>query len=164
MSKFGAWLHSFMQGRYGFDQLGRSLSTYVVVLWIVSIVCGVLSNVFGVWMAWLSTILNWLGLALLLLMIFRMMSRNVDKRRAENEAYLERMRNKNRNSNRNKNGNRNGSGSSKSVFAKDREKADTQEHTYLSCQFCGQQMRVPTGKGKIAVKCPSCGNKTIINS
>ena len=27
-----------------------------------------------------------------------------------------------------------------------------------------QQMRVPAGKGKIAVKCPSCGEKTIVSS
>ena len=46
---------------------------------------------------------------------------------------------------------------------KDKTNADA-GYKYLSCSFCGQQMRVPAGKGKIAVKCPSCGEKTIVQS
>lgn len=60
--------------------------------------------------------------------------------------------------------------SSKRTSSRDissKKRAETKGATgykYLSCSFCGQQMRVPAGKGKIAVKCPSCGEKTIVQS
>lgn len=63
MNRNSAWLYNFMRGRYGFDQLGQALSVGVVVMWIFSILCGVLANMLRmVWLAWLSTILNWVGL------------------------------------------------------------------------------------------------------
>lgn len=153
MNKFGAWLFNFMKGRYGFDQLGQALSIGVVVCWIISIIFGVLANLFGLWAAWVSTILNWAGLALLLLMLFRMLSRNTSKRRAENEAYLQRKQRRARDK----------KASSKDMSTKNDAK-DLRNYKYLTCSFCGQQMRVPRGKGKIAVKCPSCGEKTIVKS
>ena len=147
MNRISAWLYKFMQGRYGFDQLGQAMSVGVVVMWIFSILCGVLANMLRlVWIAWLSTILNWVGLILLVLMLFRMLSRNADARRAERKRA-----------------------SSKDISSKgkgktkDKTNADA-GYKYLSCSFCGQQMRVPAGKGKIAVKCPSCGEKTIVQS
>ena len=42
MNRISAWLYNFMRGRYGFDQLGQALSVGVVVMWIFSILCGVL--------------------------------------------------------------------------------------------------------------------------
>lgn len=155
MSKLGAWLANFMRGRYGFDQLGQALSVGVVIAWIVSIVLGVLSNALGYWVAWASTICNWIGLLLLILMIFRMFSRNVQKRRAENDAYLQR---------KSRRGQRKQSRSKDIHSQKTGASGSEQAHTYLDCAFCGQKMRVPAGKGKVAVKCPSCGEKTIVNS
>ena len=32
------------------------------------------------------------------------------------------------------------------------------------CKSCGRMIRVPKGKGKIQVTCPSCGNKKICRS
>lgn len=160
MNRISAWLYKFMQGRYGFDQLGQAMSVGVVVMWIFSILCGVLANMLRlVWIAWLSTILNWVGLILLVLMLFRMLSRNADARRRENEAFLRR---RTRRAERKR-------ASSKDILSKgkgktkDKTNADA-GYKYLSCSFCGQQMRVPAGKGKIAVKCPSCGEKTIVQS
>lgn len=153
MNKFNAWLYKFMRGRYGFDQLGRTLSICVIVLWIASIVVGVSSNLFGRWAAWLAAMLNWAGLLVFAIMIFRMLSSNTAKRRSENEAFLDwRSRRKQRKSS-----------SKKDISSKKSEKGEI-EHKYLTCSFCGQRMRVPKGKGKIAVKCPSCGEKTIVKS
>lgn len=160
MNRISAWLYKFMQGRYGFDQLGQAMSVGVVVMWIFSILCGVLANMLRlVWIAWLSTILNWVGLILLVLMLFRMLSRNADARRRENEAFLRR---RTRRAERKR-------ASSKDISSKGKGKTKDKTNTdagykYLSCSFCGQQMRVPAGKGKIAVKCPSCGEKTIVQS
>lgn len=153
MNKLGAWLVNFMRGRYGFDQLGQALSVGVVVAWIFSVLFGMFARLLGKWAVWASSILNWVGLILLALMIFRMLSRNVEKRRAENEAFLQRRR---RRSQR-------GQSDSNSMPSKE---SSAQEHryTYLDCGFCGQKMRVPSGKGKVAVKCPSCGEKTIVES
>ncbi|MEI3376741.1 MAG: hypothetical protein V8R08_02700 [Coriobacteriales bacterium] len=158
MNRISAWLYNFMQGRYGFDQLGQALSVGVAVMWIFSILCGVLANMLRlVWIAWLSTALNWIGLILLVLMIFRVLSRNKDARRAENEAFLRRRRRRSERKN----------ASAKDISSKGKGKANAKDevgYKYLSCSFCGQQMRVPAGKGKIAVKCPSCGEKTIVQS
>lgn len=160
MNRISAWLYKFMQGRYGFDQLGQALSVSVVVMWIFSILCGVLANMLRlVWIAWLSTILNWVGLILLVLMLFRMLSRNADARRRENEAFLRR---RTRRAERKRASSKDISSKGKGK-TKDKANADA-GYKYLSCSFCGQQMRVPAGKGKIAVKCPSCGEKTIVQS
>lgn len=160
MNRISAWLYKLMQGRYGFDQLGQAMSVGVVVMWIFSILCGVLANMLRlVWIAWLSTILNWVGLILLVLMLFRMLSRNADARRRENEAFLRR---RTRRAERKRASAKDISSKGKGK-TKDKANADA-GYKYLSCSFCGQQMRVPAGKGKIAVKCPSCGEKTIVQS
>lgn len=168
MNRISAWLYKFMQGRYGFDQLGQAMSVGVVVMWIFSILCGVLANMLRlVWIAWLSTILNWVGLILLALMLFRMLSRNADARRRENEAFLRRRtRRAERKRASSKDISSKGKGKAKAkAKAKDKDKTNADAgYKYLSCSFCGQQMRVPAGKGKIAVKCPSCGEKTIVQS
>ena len=146
MNKFSNWLYNLMQGRYGFDQFGRALSVLVIVIWIIGIILGVFANLFGMWAAIASRIFNWIGLILMVYMLFRVFSKNHEKRRAENEWYLRK--------------------TSKQKQTKDisSQRADKKSYKYLTCSFCGQQMRVPKGKGKIAVKCPSCGEKTIINT
>ena len=152
MNKFGGWLLNFMRGRYGYDQLGQALSIGVVVAWIFGIIFGVFSNLFGLWAAIISRILNWAGLILLVCMLFRIFSRNHARRRAENERYLRFRARKQK---------------KKDMSARDSRRTDTierKDYKYLTCSFCGQNMRVPRGKGKIAVKCPSCGEKTIVKS
>lgn len=32
-------------------------------------------------------------------------------------------------------------------------------HRIFMCKACGKKVRVPKGKGKIEITCPSCGNK-----
>ena len=38
------------------------------------------------------------------------------------------------------------------------------QHRHFSCPRCRQPVRVPRGKGKIAIKCPKCGEKFIRKS
>ena len=64
--------------------------------------------------------------------IFRCFSRNTYKRYQENRKYL---------------------------MLLDRIK--DRQHRYFSCPRCRQPVRVPRGKGKIAIKCPKCGEKFI---
>ena len=63
-----------MSGRYGFDQLGGFLCIVSFILVIVG--------------AWVSPVLYWLGLILLIYSYFRVLSRNRSKRYAENLKYL----------------------------------------------------------------------------
>lgn len=159
-----------MRGRYGLDELGRHLGIVFIALVIVSIVSGVVASlVFDLTtVLWLGAVLNlvaifvnWGSIAVLAWMFYRMLSRNIDKRRAENERYLRRRAKRH--------GGRRDEAAGAGPFGQDlfrgfRGQGGAPAYAYLNCPFCGQRMRVPQGKGKIAVKCPSCGEKTIYNS
>ena len=62
----------------------------------------------------------------------RMLSRNVYKRYQENRKFLQ--------------------------FV---ERFKDREHRYYDCPRCRQPVRVPRGKGKIAISCPKCKEKFI---
>ena len=64
--------------------------------------------------------------------IFRCLSRNTYKRYEENRRYLR--------------------------FV---ERLKDREHRYYDCPRCRQVVRVPRGKGKIAITCPKCKEKFI---
>lgn len=119
-------MQSFMAGRYGTDQLSR------LILWI-SLACLVVSmfirlNVFYI-----------LGLVLLIYTYYRMFSRNVAKRYAENQKYL----------------------NWRYGFAVRRNKRKVhweqrKIYRFYKCPQCRQKVRVPKGKGKVAITCPKC--------
>ena len=64
--------------------------------------------------------------------IFRCLSRNTYKRYQENRKYLMLL-----------------------------QRFKDREHRYYDCPRCRQQVRVPRGKGKIAITCPKCKEKFI---
>ena len=64
--------------------------------------------------------------------IFRIFSRNTYKRYQENRKYLQLL-----------------------------ERIKDRQHRYYDCPRCHQQVRVPRGKGKIAIICPKCKEKFI---
>ena len=64
--------------------------------------------------------------------IFRMLSRNTYKRYQENRKYLQLL-----------------------------DRVKDREHRYFDCPRCRQQVRVPRGKGKIAITCPKCREKFV---
>lgn len=120
------FLARFMAGRYGADQLNTALILLYVALYLIS--------VFTNWI-----ILYWIALVLVFVTLFRALSRQTERRRAENARYLQLVRPIKR---RVKNF---------SIRIRDRE------HRYFKCPNCKQQMRVPRGKGRITVHCRSCG-------
>ena len=119
-------LMRFMYGRNGIDQLGTFTLVLYLILWVVQLV----SHWFFLF------ILEYL---LLLLTLFRMLSRNLSRRRAENARFLQLVRPV--------------CGRCKSCCARMKDR----EHRYFKCPNCGQRMRVPRGKGRITVHCRSCG-------
>lgn len=80
-----------------------------------------------------------LALILIILSLYRSFSRNLERRRGENARFLQAVRPVVRRW---------------FVF---RSRAHDKEHRYFKCPNCGQQMRVPRGKGRITVHCRSCG-------
>ena len=124
-----AWLQRFMSGRYGSDAFGNFLC-------VVSLICLVLGLFVGIF--------YYIGLALLIYTYFRMLSRNVSKRYAENQMFLQK------------------SAGVRAKFARFKQRfALRKTYHYFSCPRCKQQIRVPKGRGRISITCPKCGTQFI---
>ncbi|MGO5029673.1 hypothetical protein [Candidatus Agathobaculum pullicola] len=128
------FLRRFMAGRYGSDQLNHALLLLGLVLIIIEWISG-----------W-----KWIGifiLALLFLCYFRIFSRNIQARYAENQWFLRRwgpVSNRLRN-----------------MILRFR---DRKTHRYFKCPQCKQRLRVPRGRGKINITCPHCHHQFIRKS
>ena len=121
-----------MAGRNGNDQLNRFLLLADVILLLLA---GLLGR------RGLGSLLYMLVLALLALTYYRMFSRDLYRRRSENERYLravEKQRGKLR-------------------VLKERWK-QRKDYKFFSCPSCKAVMRVPRGRGKIRIVCHKCGN------
>ena len=86
-----------------------------------------------------SALFSLLANICIFLAIFRTLSRNLPKRREENAKFMKKMTPVIR------------WAKLSLTIAKDKE------HRYFKCPNCGQQLRVPKGKGKITITCRSCG-------
>ncbi len=127
----------FMQGRYGVDQFSR----FLLGVALVSIIISIFTR------GYLGTLLNTIGLLAIVYTYFRIFSRNIQKRYAENQKYL--------------------SITSKIRMRFNKEKnimAQRKTHHIYTCPGCGQKIRIPRGKGKIEIECPKCHTKFIKNS
>ena len=119
-------LQRFMYGRYGSDQLNRFLTITYLVL-------------FGLYFITGFDLFYFLCTALIFVVLFRMLSRNISRRRAENTKFLTSIR------------------PLKRRFSSLRNQLQDKEHRFFRCPNCKQQMRVPKGKGRIQVTCRNCG-------
>lgn len=123
-----------MYGRYGSDQL----NLFLMIAWLVFYLLSVLArSVLKI--ALLSSIFMFLAYVCIIWEIFRMFSRNYDKRRRENERYLAIV------------------DPITHIFRQKKAQASDRDHKYFKCPSCGQLLRVPKGKGKINVRCRNCG-------
>ena len=119
------WLRNFMYGRNGVDHL--SLVSVVLGL-IISIITSFLFNPF----LRLIPMLPY-GYA-----FFRVLSRNIPKRQAENQKFL------------------NAWYSLKDTAKRLRSRRSDKTHKYYACPSCKASLRVPKGKGRIVITCPKC--------
>ena len=119
-------IQRFMYGRYGNDQLNMALLVLYLALYLIYFFTG-------------FDPLYWISFAVILFALFRMLSRNPARRRAENAKFLK------------------VAGPAIQWFRLRRPIHRDKEHCYFKCPNCGQQLRVPRGKGKITVTCRSCG-------
>lgn len=123
------WLKKFMYGRYGADQLSIAL---IVLSLVLSFVTAVIPIPF----------IRLLTYIPLILCYFRFLSKNLAKRRAENAYFLTYWH-----------------PIKKRGTKKLNRLKDIKTHHYYKCPQCSQTLRVPRGKGKIRITCPTCKNK-----
>lgn len=115
-----------MYGRYGNDQLNMVLVLLSLALYLVFAVT-----------SW--TFLYAVSFMLMAAALFRCLSRNYDRRRAENGKFLSLVQPVTR------------------WYRLRRTIRRDKDHCYFKCPNCGQQLRVPRGKGRITVTCRGCG-------
>lgn len=115
-----------MYGRYGGDHLSLGLFGLYVLLYLLSAL-----PFLGV--------LGWLAIAAGGIALYRTLSRNIPKRRAENAKFLRLI------------------APLVSWWHIWRIRRRDKEHRYFKCPNCSQHLRVPKGKGKITITCRSCG-------
>lgn len=121
----------FMQGRYGVDDFSK----FILVIGLIFIL---LSNLTG------NRVFSVIGLIGLLLTYFRVFSRNTSQRYKENQRYLKK----------------------KNTFSRKMTLWNNRWHQrkayrFFNCPSCKQKIRVPRGKKKIRITCPSCKTQFI---
>ena len=123
------WIQRKMIGRYGTDQLNNCLLAITAVM--------MFANLFLRWR--LFRLLSW---ALVIYIWYRVLSRNIGKRRHENMLYLQYVN------------------KLTSRFSYRKKKwQDRKTHCYFDCPICHAHLRVPKGKGKIMIRCTHCDHR-----
>ena len=122
-------IRQFMYGRNGLDKLG-------IAMLIASVILNLLSSIRVI------AFLRIISLILLALVIFRMLSRDLTRRGAENARYLQKTQQLRQRF----------SGFSSRV-------SQAKDYKFFNCPGCKNCLRVPRGKGKIHVTCPRCGQR-----
>jgi hypothetical protein len=120
-----------MYGRYGTDQL----SNFLFVLYLVLIVFQMAfrGSIVG-------TILMFLSYAVVLVYFFRTFSRNIYRRQMENQKFMTAWK----------------PVKNYFKFLKMRFQERNGVKKIFRCPKCHQTIRVPKGKGRIAITCPKC--------
>ena len=124
-------MRQFMAGRYGSDQLNRFLFVLYLIVWV-----GARFFRNNAIAGWVFTILLWI---LLILLVWRTLSRNIAARQKENQRFLriwtpigrwlghqwERLR-------------------------------DIRRYRYRTCPGCSARLRLPIKRGRRTVTCQRC--------
>ena len=124
----------FMQGRYGADQMGQMLSAVSMVFLIISLFS---RNQAWFLLAVIGIVYNY----------FRMFSKNISKRYAENQKYLKMT-----------------AGIRRKLASWKFQLAQRKIYHIYRCPGCKQKIRVPRGRGKIEIRCPKCNTRFVKKS
>lgn len=126
LDKLRAGLQRLMTGRHGADEMSLAL-----------LIAGLVLSIFGslTRLGWLSI----LSLALYIYAIFRMFSRDHQKRYAENQKYLSIVHGS--------------SGSVRQFFVRLK---NIRKYKYFKCPECHSRLRLPRKVGEVTVTCGKC--------
>ncbi len=122
-------LARFMQGRHGADNLG-------MFTLLTGLACSLLAGFSGI------GILSLLGLALYVCTMFRMLSRNNEKRFAENRKYIELT-----------------SGWKTKARQFSKRMKNRRDYKYFRCPQCKVLLRMKRGSGEKDITCVRCGHR-----
>ena len=128
-----------MYGRYGHDTIGRVIFISYIVVVVATSVAEIIMG-FTLPKEHIAPLIVWIvyfvvSTLLIVTMLCRMFSRNIAKRRRENEkfcGFFKLWKNKFR---------------------------DRKTHVYRKCPSCKAVLRLPKAKGKHTVVCPRCKNR-----
>ena len=125
------FLRNFMVGRYGPDHLN-------IAMIIVSLILFFLNGILH------FQLLIYVSYIIIALVFYRMLSRNITRRRAENDKFIRywwpvRTR----------------------IGRSWANIKQRKTHKYFKCPSCNNTLRVPKGKGKLQITCPKCGERFI---
>ena len=126
----------FMYGRNGADQLCWAILIAELVL---SLLAGLVGN------RYFSAFAHYASLFLCVYLFFRLFSRNLEKRRAENAKFMQWW------------------GPKQSALRGAKARHADKEHKYVKCS-CGTYCRVPRSIGTVELTCPKCGKKQIVKT
>ena len=127
--KIRAGFARFMAGRYGTDQLNFALL-------IVSLAGSIIGSLTGL------GILTLLADVLLIVMLWRMLSKDRYRRAHENQVYLEKTY-----------------GARRAATEWVNRVKNSKKYRYFVCPKCKKRLRVPRGVGKVTITCKDCGTK-----
>ena len=128
--KLGNALSRFMYGRNGSDYLG--ITTLLVAI-LIDVAASFIKN------EPVLFVLRLISTILLVWTLFRMFSRNLQKRRAENAWFMAKLYYP-----------------VSRRFRQAKQQTQDKDHKYFTCPSCRAVCRVPKGKGKIVITCPKC--------
>lgn len=120
-----------MYGRNGVDKLNLFLAILLLILAIIS------AFLFGT----ARLVIQLIETVIFALFLFRFLSKNIYKRRAENDKFI-----------------KIATPVEKYFKLKYRQLTD-KNFKYFKCPKCSATLRVPKHRGSITVTCPVCGNK-----
>ena len=133
MNRFIYWLQNFMRGRYGNDALN-------IALFVLYLFFSLITNFLRFTPLWPLFYVNYIFLVLI---FARMLSRNIPARSRENQVFMRFF------------------GPVKNYVINQYRHSQDRYHRYYRCPKCRHQLRVPRGRGKICITCPTCGHEFI---
>ena len=126
LEKIKAGLVKFMAGRRGADELSLAM-----------LIGGALLSLLGTVLH--TPVLSLLSMAIYIFTLFRMFSRNIEKRYAENAAFLKLW-----------------NGMTSGIRQFFNRLKNMKKYKYFKCPDCKSRLRLPRGVGEVTVTCGKC--------